>query len=750
MPPGPPHPLFKVYELVAQVSSDLTVPDLAAAMSTCRLFRHQFSPFFWVELVVRLAVHPSSLALTRVRSLVTTPVKRQFLASNRHHLRYVLLDCPLDIVSLLLDVLLDGDMIEDGSTRTATMSRLRTLSIVDFDRNSLGAAGETTADPVGMIETLHLAFNSIINLLGFSTCLVNLTLSNTMSLMTHDNAVHGHRFVQLLTSGGFVNLKKLVLGDQSEWKDGGRRATSNYQEITDLPLELALAVVDGALDHCPGLETLICRFLVKSESVEYENILNAGAAGGERATKIRTLVLPGVRYPEWLPIAWLLDILEHRVPLLESWDIPRVHFDDMDLVLHVLLSNCPQVKKLTMEFGRCFDRDDCFVAEGLFLHLFLRMEIVQPKSDGSPSALSSPETTTATLDTTMEDLDTTMAALATTPSGLEVYITSEELATMDEDQTADFWHTNRDSVVFIHQTQSLCMEYFPSINDGAYILVTGLRLIGHCLRELDLGVASDFIQNHGLGHIFRYIPSLTRFSVVDSIPSTRRQDVRCSPGDCYAGGEWATLLHSDETTMTDWKCKDFLKSLKIVLQYEEAVPAILSSFVRDCTTHDSDIRACLHEHQQKKHQFYDQVNRLQFLEELTLGYDVSLVAHGMVSIQRRARHRATYEDINAMNRSEQKRARELMLDDFTLPMGLSKLTDLARLKKLSLVGDFWSLMGKTEVEFIHAHWTSLKSVKFSIEDEETFYKVVECSHWVWLKQQRPGLRYLASFMSFKD
>ncbi|GJJ74798.1 hypothetical protein EMPS_07156 [Entomortierella parvispora] len=332
----------------------------------------------------------------------------------------------------------------------------------------------------------------------------------------------------------------------------------------------------------------------------------------------------------------------------------------------------------------------------------------------------------------------------------EVYITPEELAAMDDSQTADFWHKNQSSVVFIHRVQSLCMDYFPSISDGAFILMTGFKRIGQYLRELDLGVANDFIQNHGFGQIFQYAPHLRRFSVVDSIPATTRQKVWCSSEGCYSGGERATMLHSDQTTMTDWKCKDALKYLKIVLQYKDATPRILSSFLQDFSTGDSKAKSYLREQQQKKHQFYSQVNRLQFLEELTLGYDVSLIVHGMASLRHYLPFRATQEEIKDMNQKEQKRAQELVLDDFTLLMGLSKLTHLAQLRRLSLVGDFWSLMGQAEVEFIHIHWRSLESIEFSIEDEDVFYKVVRCAHWVWLKQHRPNLQFYALFMSRRN
>lgn len=225
-----------------------------------------------------------------------------------------------------------------------------------------------------------------------------------------------------------------------------------------------------------------------------------------------------------------------------------------------------------------------------------------------------------------------------------------------------------------------------------------------------------------------------------------RREVWCCPDGCYAGGDESTLLHSYETAMMNWRCKDSLQSLKLVLQYTEAIPRLLTDVVQDSSTVDDSNRARFSIYQFQKRRFYDQINRLKLLEELTLGYDVSLIAHQSPSLPPDVALRGAFPEVENMNRKEHQRALDLKMDDFTLPMGLSRLTALKRLKKLSLVGDFWTLMGQEEVEFMHAHWKLLGSIEFSIEDKETFRGVIGCSHWVWLKQQRPELRYLASYM----
>ncbi|KAK3823073.1 MAG: hypothetical protein J3Q66DRAFT_424642 [Benniella sp.] len=78
--------------------------------------------------------------------------------------------------------------------------------------------------------------------------------------------------------------------------------------------------------------------------------------------------------------------------------------------------------------------------------------------------------------------------------------------------------------------------------------------------------------------------------------------------------------------------------------------------------------------------------------------------------------------------------------DLTLKHGwLRQLAGLKELKHFHMAADFWSEMGRAEVEFMDAHWPKLEKIEFSCEDLED---IVKKPHWQWLQNRRTSLRYL--------
>ncbi|KAF9572402.1 hypothetical protein EC968_009976 [Mortierella alpina] len=76
--------------------------------------------------------------------------------------------------------------------------------------------------------------------------------------------------------------------------------------------------------------------------------------------------------------------------------------------------------------------------------------------------------------------------------------------------------------------------------------------------------------------------------------------------------------------------------------------------------------------------------------------------------------------------------------DLTLSRGwLRELAGLKRLKTLRLQVDFWSGMGQAEVEFMYEQWPLLNTIFFNADVSQRLTQ----SHWQWLCNKRPGLRY---------
>ncbi|KAF9347739.1 hypothetical protein BGX26_000798 [Mortierella sp. AD094] len=109
---------------------------------------------------------------------------------------------------------------------------------------------------------------------------------------------------------------------------------------------------------------------------------------------------------------------------------------------------------------------------------------------------------------------------------------------------------------------------------------------------------------------------------------------------------------------------------------------------------------------------YAQIGRLVKLEKLSLGHD--LVGYAAMG----------YKDLK---------------NDLTLERGwLAELAGLSKLRHFHMMTDFWSKMGKAEVEFMHANWTHLERITFGEDNIMSRYTIDE-PHWRWLKEQRPGL-----------
>ncbi|CAO3567104.1 unnamed protein product [Mortierella alpina] len=74
--------------------------------------------------------------------------------------------------------------------------------------------------------------------------------------------------------------------------------------------------------------------------------------------------------------------------------------------------------------------------------------------------------------------------------------------------------------------------------------------------------------------------------------------------------------------------------------------------------------------------------------------------------------------------------------DLTLSKGwLREMAGLKNLKRLELKANFWSLMGQTEVEFMHEQWPLLREISLPYND--TYIHALP--HWQWLLRMRPQL-----------
>ncbi|KAK3823069.1 MAG: hypothetical protein J3Q66DRAFT_424637 [Benniella sp.] len=128
-----------------------------------------------------------------------------------------------------------------------------------------------------------------------------------------------------------------------------------------------------------------------------------------------------------------------------------------------------------------------------------------------------------------------------------------------------------------------------------------------------------------------------------------------------------------------------------------------------------------------------------------------VAAHERVEAWMRGRASEAYTQIGSLSKLETLSLRfkewdgvTLMLMnsgyDLTLKRGwLRQLVGLKELKHFHMAADFWSEMGRAEVEFMDAQWPKLEKIEFSCSDLKA---IVEKPHWQWLQKRRPSLRYL--------
>ncbi|KAF9102860.1 hypothetical protein BGX27_010834 [Mortierella sp. AM989] len=111
---------------------------------------------------------------------------------------------------------------------------------------------------------------------------------------------------------------------------------------------------------------------------------------------------------------------------------------------------------------------------------------------------------------------------------------------------------------------------------------------------------------------------------------------------------------------------------------------------------------------------YSQIGRLVKLETLRIGYSIDDYIYRQEDI----------EDLGM---------------DLTLKHGwLAELKGLVELRHFYIAPYFGVNMGQAEVEFIHSNWPHLERITFDTRQGNIFQPN---SHWEWLQQQRPKLRY---------
>ncbi|KAF9570099.1 hypothetical protein EC968_002269 [Mortierella alpina] len=111
---------------------------------------------------------------------------------------------------------------------------------------------------------------------------------------------------------------------------------------------------------------------------------------------------------------------------------------------------------------------------------------------------------------------------------------------------------------------------------------------------------------------------------------------------------------------------------------------------------------------------YNQIGRLEKLEELTLDADESFETC-----------QKDYDD-------------GMMITLTLLEGSLGELAGLKNLRRLKFRAYFWYYMGQSEVEFMHKHWPLLSEITFSRDPSEIYHRT---SHWQWLQAKRPYLRF---------
>ncbi|KAF8986346.1 hypothetical protein BGZ46_005531, partial [Entomortierella lignicola] len=223
-----------------------------------------------------------------------------------------------------------------------------------------------------------------------------------------------------------------------------------------------------------------------------------------------------------------------------------------------------------------------------------------------------------------------------------------------------------------------CRIIFMEDDKNFDILYDLMNLFSDTLEEIDL-VDCKMAAGDSLQHVFSMFDGLRRFRVTPSL-----------------GG--VVDMRFPELLSEEWVCLE-LRELHLKLSRD-------SVFDNKATT--------MAQAMQMIEDVYTQIGRLVKLEELYLDYSDRFTELGAKDYK----------------------------SDLTLELGfLDQLKGLSRLRHFHMVIDFWSSMGRAEVEFIHANWTNLEKISFGIPRLVGEVTVDRNRYWRWLKKQRPGLTF---------
>ncbi|KAF9347741.1 hypothetical protein BGX26_000800 [Mortierella sp. AD094] len=210
-------------------------------------------------------------------------------------------------------------------------------------------------------------------------------------------------------------------------------------------------------------------------------------------------------------------------------------------------------------------------------------------------------------------------------------------------------------------------------DDGGYgnILETLIELHSDTLEDIEL-IDCVMVQSRNLRPLFTMCKNLRRF--------------------------WAT---PENEGIIELSFSDIVREEWVCLEMRELRLNLIPSDPYDIPHSATYIAASM----AKK--VYAQIGRLVKLEKLSLRYDSDgSIALGIKDFKK----------------------------DLTLEQGwLAELAGLSRLRHFHMVTDFWSNMGKAEVEFMHANWTHLERITFGEDDTMAEPSIRTQPHWRWLR-----------------
>ncbi|KAF9272293.1 hypothetical protein BGZ68_002540, partial [Mortierella alpina] len=227
--------------------------------------------------------------------------------------------------------------------------------------------------------------------------------------------------------------------------------------------------------------------------------------------------------------------------------------------------------------------------------------------------------------------------------------------------------------------------------------------------------------SRNLQKVLSQCKQLKRFGVISDRKTTRSaivaMDIYGSDWVCLELRELGLVLNlrpNDKAFFADMDLKKVEEWVAVDDETEEQVITIRSKYgeVVEWDKDESDSYRPLVALATKR--VYNQIGRLEKLEELTLGIDRSDKTWQLPS---------DYEF------------------NLTLCKGwLGEMAGMKNLRRLRLEADFWSAMGQAEVEFMHKHWPLLREITFPCD----IAQIHAMSHWQWLLSQRPHLCYLST------